>query len=201
MGGTADGGFVVAWQTYQDGDDKIFVQRFGGTGDRIGGEFQVNTYTTGGQGYPKVAALTGGGFVVAWQSYGHDGSGQGIFAQRFAEPPIFDVDGNGATAALSDGLLILRRLFGFTGVTLTNGATAGNCTRCDAAAIEPYLVGLGAALDIDGDGEPGALTDGLLVLRALFGFTGATLVTGAVDTQNCTRCDAAAIALHLKGLI
>ena len=48
-------------------------------------------------------------------------------------------------------------------------------------------------IDIDGDGESQPLTDGLLVLRRLFGFSGATLVNGAVDLLNCTRCDAPAI--------
>jgi hypothetical protein len=42
------------------------------------------------------------------------------------------------------------------------------------------------------------LTDGLLVLRYLFGFTGAALTSGAVDTANCTRCDAAAIGTYLS---
>ena len=47
------------------------------------------------------------------------------------------------------------------------------------------------AYDIDGDGQSDPLTDGLLLLRYLFGFTGATLITGAVDLVNCTRCTAA----------
>ena len=36
----------------------------------VGGEFQVNTYTTGRQAYPAVAAFVQGGFVVSWESYG-----------------------------------------------------------------------------------------------------------------------------------
>jgi DNA-binding beta-propeller fold protein YncE len=55
--------------------------------------------------------------------------------------------------------------------------------------------------DIDGDGQTDALTDGLLLLRYLFGFTGATLVTGAVDLANCTRCTAAVIEAYLGALI
>jgi hypothetical protein len=58
----------------------------------------------------------------------------------------------------------------------------------------------GLAYDIDGDGELESLTDGLLVLRFLFGFTGAPLVTGAVDAVNCTRCTAPAIEAYLQAL-
>lgn len=50
-----------------------------------------------------------------------------------------DVDGNGFTDALTDGLLALRYLFGFTGATLTNGAIGLGCTRCDAATIQAFL--------------------------------------------------------------
>ena len=36
---------------------------------------------------------------------------------------------------LTDGLLVLRHLFGFTGATLTGGALGDGCTRCLAADI------------------------------------------------------------------
>ena len=54
-----------------------------------------------------------------------------------------------------------------------------------------------SAYDVDGDGESDALTDGLLVLRYRFGFSGATLITGAVDLANCTRCTAVEIEAFL----
>ena len=40
------------------------------------------------------------------------------------------------------------------------------------------------SFDIDGDGETEALTDGLLVLRYLFGFSGTTLSEGAVSSLS-----------------
>lgn len=44
------------------------------------GEFRVNINTTDYQNNPSIAALTNGGFVVAWQGYGkQDGSGYGIY--------------------------------------------------------------------------------------------------------------------------
>ncbi|MCB1449466.1 MAG: cadherin domain-containing protein, partial [Nitratireductor sp.] len=46
-------------------------------------EFRVNTYTTSTQLYSSVTALADGGFVVTWSSLGQDGSGWGVYAQRF----------------------------------------------------------------------------------------------------------------------
>ena len=85
--GTA-GDFVVAWrdQGAQDGDSSgIFGQRFTSDGTPQGSEFQVNTYTTSNQGRTSVAGVgTTGDFVVTWFSSGQDGSGYGVFGQRFA---------------------------------------------------------------------------------------------------------------------
>jgi hypothetical protein len=80
-----------------------------------------------------------GDFVVAWRSDGQDGSLGGAFARRFALIRASDIDGNGVSAALTDGLLLLRYLFGFRGATLINGTVSPDCTRCTAQAIESYL--------------------------------------------------------------
>ena len=137
----ADGDFVVAWESSgQDGSSfGVFARRFSSAGAPLTSEFQVNTYTTSFQSAPSVAADADGDFVVAWQSYGQDDSNFGVFAQRFVVHGILDIDGNGSVQPLTDGLLVLRFLFGFTGSTLTTGAVGGACTRCDSAAIEPYL--------------------------------------------------------------
>ena len=95
----------------------------------------------------------------------------------------FDIDLDGETAALTDGLLVLRHLFGFSGTTLTEGAVTSSATRSDADTIASYLDTNKGHLDIDGDGSTEALTDGLLLLRYLFGFDGATLIEGAVGTD------------------
>ena len=50
-----------------------------------------------------------------------------------------DVDGNNNYDALSDGLLIIRYLFGFKGDALIDGAVSPNCTRCTAPEVEAYL--------------------------------------------------------------
>src|SRR5687768_14338135 len=45
--------------------------------------FQVNTAFTSDQTAPVVAANTAGDSLVVWQSYGQDGSGWGVYAQRY----------------------------------------------------------------------------------------------------------------------
>jgi hypothetical protein len=148
----ADGDFVIAWSSFdQDGSlDGAFAQRFSQFGQRVAGEFQVNSYTSLNQSGayagttapagPAVDINASGDFVVAWHSYGQDGNAAGVFAQRFDQIAVLDIDGNGDTAPLTDGLLVLRFLFGFTGTTLTAGAVDLNgCQRCDATAIEAYL--------------------------------------------------------------
>ena len=92
-----NGDFVIVWTSggtgggpAQDGSvGGVFGQRFDTSGSAQGSEFQVNTYTTGEQVNPSVAVDGRGNFVVVWMSYGQDGSGPGIFAQRY--------DASGAT--------------------------------------------------------------------------------------------------------
>jgi hypothetical protein len=111
-----------------------------------------------------------------------------------------DVDDDETTGgALTDGLLLLRYVFGFRDATLVTGAVGDDCSRCLASAIEPYIASIGNALDVDGDGTVGALTDTLLVLRYAFGFRGSVLTAGAVDGQ-CTRCEASQIEAYLACL-
>lgn len=82
---TTGGAFVVVWQSDQDGGfDGIFAQRYSSAGVASGTELRVNTYTTGFQTNPAVAADDAGNFVVAWQSNEQDASSNGVFAQRFA---------------------------------------------------------------------------------------------------------------------
>jgi hypothetical protein len=111
-----------------------------------------------------------------------------------------DVDGNGGAHALTDGLLIIRRLFGFGGSDLTEGAVAGDCTRCDATTIAAHIDQIHEGLDVDGNGQTDALTDGLLIIRYLFGFQGTDLTDGAVG-GGCTRCTAAEISEYCATLV
>jgi parallel beta-helix repeat protein len=113
-----------------------------------------------------------------------------------------DIDGNGNTDALTDGLLIIRYLFGSTGDALISGAVADDATRTSAADIEALLLTLkdSNALDIDGNGNADALTDGLLIIRFLFGSTGDALISGAV-ADDATRTSVADIEASLQALL
>lgn len=52
--------------------------------ERLGDEFQVNTYTTYAQDIASVAIDDDGNFIVVWYSETQDGSGDGIVGRRFA---------------------------------------------------------------------------------------------------------------------
>lgn len=57
-----------------------------------------------------------------------------------------------------------------------------------------------AQLDIDGDGEAGPLTDGLLLIRYLFGFSGEALVAGAVG-EGAQRQNSDDIVAYIEARI
>ncbi len=81
----ASGNFVVVWES--DGQDysgeEIYGQRYAANGQALGAEFRVNTTTWSNQGTPAIGMDGAGNSVVAWQSEDQDGSGFGIYAQRF----------------------------------------------------------------------------------------------------------------------
>jgi hypothetical protein len=111
-----------------------------------------------------------------------------------------DIDGNASYDALTDGLLVIRYLFGLSGASLINGALGPLATRTTATQIGDYLTAIRPALDIDGNGQADALTDGLLILRYLFGLRGASLIAGAVG-PSASRTTASAIETQMLTLM
>jgi hypothetical protein len=82
----ATGNFVITWQSWsQDAvnSNGIYAQRYNSSGVAQGGEFKVNTYTTDDQSEPGIGMDSSGNFVIAWGSWGQDGSDEGIYAQRY----------------------------------------------------------------------------------------------------------------------
>ncbi len=108
-----------------------------------------------------------------------------------------DIDDNGTTEPLSDGLLVVRYLFDFSGDALTANAIAADAQRADAEAIAFFLASNEASLDVDGDGKVEALTDGLLIIRELFEFSGDSLVTDAVSS-TATRSSGTSVKDYIK---
>jgi hypothetical protein len=85
-----DGDFVVTWGSEgSDGGDtsdaSIQGQRFDSAATPQGSQFQVNSYTTGGQTGTAVSLDSDGDFVVVWASEGSFGndSSRSIQGQRF----------------------------------------------------------------------------------------------------------------------
>lgn len=88
--GLTSGGFVITWRDSSNSPDDtssaIRAQRYTSAGAVDGAEFLVNTITTGAQNLPDITALTGGGFVIAWQDFSgspDDPSSGAIRAQRY----------------------------------------------------------------------------------------------------------------------
>lgn len=69
--------------------DDIRAIRTDSLGNPTGSTFQINTYTTGAQIAPRIAANASGEFLVVWQSP-HDGDGTGVFGR------LYTSDGNPA---------------------------------------------------------------------------------------------------------
>lgn len=112
-----------------------------------------------------------------------------------------DIDGNGIAAAHTDGALIVRHLFGFSGAALTGGAVAEDADPAldEATEIAAAITCRGLLLDADGSGELDALGDGMLILRRLLGIGGDALVSHALSAA-ATR-DAAGIAAYVDSLL
>jgi hypothetical protein len=157
----------------------------GSTGATVFGNTITLTLVDGGRGDFD---LTANGVIV-------DPGGAGVLSATL------DVDGNGQADALSDGIAIVRYLFGFTGDALVSGVVDPAGTRNTAAAVENYLRFVGPAmLDVDSNGQADALSDGIAIVRYLFGFTGDALTSGVVDSSG-KRVGAAAIEAFLQGFL
>ena len=113
--------------------------------------------------------------------------------------PSLDIDGNFICDALTDGLLVVRYLFGRSGDALTSNALGPVPGRSTATQIGDYLSDIRPALDIDGNGDADALTDGLLIIRYLFGLRGAGLIADVIG-PNPLRFTAPAIEARLAEL-
>ena len=81
---SADGGFLVAWETHPVGMpfEDLVARRFDGSGSPLGDEMPLNTFTLNDQEDVDLASDAAGNFVVTWESGGQDGSYESIVAVR-----------------------------------------------------------------------------------------------------------------------
>jgi hypothetical protein len=111
----------------------------------------------------------------------------------------WDIDGNGSVDALSDGLLILRYMFGLRDEDLTNSAVADDTPFSDEE-IKTRIEDIYPNTDIDNNGGLDALTDGLLLMRYLFGLRGNSLIDDVV-AATAERSTAVAIESYIQAAI
>ena len=91
----------------------------------------------------------------------------------------WDFDGNGIADPLTDGLLMMRYFFGFRGESMVEDTVAPESTMT-YLDIEQKILDSMDILDIDDNGEVKPLTDGLMLMRYLFGFSGYSLIDRTV---------------------
>ncbi|MCK4704397.1 MAG: hypothetical protein KAT90_02860, partial [Gammaproteobacteria bacterium] len=92
-----DGDFVIVWTDQGELDQNrvrlndssdgsksgVFMRCYDALGVPNTDEVQVNTTSDGVQEEPVIGMASDGSFVVAWEGASQDGTGKGIFAQRF----------------------------------------------------------------------------------------------------------------------
>ncbi|MFL2530341.1 MAG: leucine-rich repeat protein, partial [Porticoccaceae bacterium] len=108
----------------------------------------------------------------------------------------WDFDGNGHADALTDGLMMLRYCFGLRGDSVTTSAMAIDSPMNSEQVVAEIESALDMA-DIDDDGEVGALTDGLILLRYLFGLR-ADQLTAATVSLTANRSSNEAIEAYIE---
>lgn len=111
-----------------------------------------------------------------------------------------DIDSSHTVDASTDGLLVMRYMFGFRGETLIAGALHEDALIKTADGINAIFEQSGCQyyLDVDGNGVIDALSDGLLFVRWASGFTGESLILDAIGS-GATRTTAVSVIEHLNG--
>ena len=138
--------------------------------------------------------------LIVFSTFGEtESESSQILSSTVSSGSNLDIDGNGRFDALTDGLLVLRSMFGLAGAPLISGVVAADAVYTDAEDIQSRITGLGNRLDIDNNGNVDALTDGLIILRYFFGLTGDTLIKDVV-ASDAQRLSATDIESHMASL-
>jgi len=80
---TADaaGNFLVSWEAADRDSQGVFARLFDKSASPRGGEFLVNSTTTGLQRRPAVSSVKGGGWLVVWQGQGATAKDAHVYGQ------------------------------------------------------------------------------------------------------------------------
>ena len=176
----AAAGFVVVWHgpgLIEEDEEDIFAQRFDPNGFLIGGEFRVNSITSGQQLYPSAAMDRNGTFVIIWESENIPEEGKKAICGQLYDsngveignefvinegPSVFrypvvaaDANGNFAVAWLDDrsSNSIWARLFNADGSVRTD--TFEVSTENFSSVTRPSIaMDAGGRLVVAWDGDP-----------------------------------------------
>lgn len=106
---------------------------------------------------------------------------------RFVPACTLDIDKDQQVLTASDGVLLLRAMFGFQGQAFSSGMSGlSSAAAIEAAYQRVHVPSQALLLDVDGDGAVNPMTDGLILVRAMLGLSGAALVADALGI-NATR--------------
>ncbi|MAW24218.1 MAG: hypothetical protein CBC07_006040 [Cellvibrionales bacterium TMED47] len=130
--------------------------------------------------YDAASTTSNINFTVVDNNEGYDGEVTNYSMNVL--PATWDFDGNGSGDALTDGLMLLRYTFGVTDLNMTTDVIAENATLSATQVVEGMTRAL-QITDIDGNGSTDALTDGLLLLRYMFGLRGDALISDTVSSD------------------
>ena len=185
----ADGDFVVTWsQKTAASDWDVFAAKYDANGNAQGLPFRVNTYIANAQRFSSVAMDNDGDFVIAWQSHKQDGSGYGIYAQRYT-PAGVPVGGNSELQSISfvgqtTGTFQLSWDANADGTITSNEITRSVSYNGTAAAIasqvQAELQRLGAEVEVT------AVAQGELMVRFVGQYANRNVAEIAVQSANLT---------------
>ena len=95
---TSQGEFALVWQgksAFEYNARDVFARQYSASCVPVGNEARLDSLVINDQKYPVVVVSPGAKFVAAWQSYGQDGSGYGIFATSSARMCAADFSDDG----------------------------------------------------------------------------------------------------------
>jgi hypothetical protein len=182
-GPTAGGAWVTITGTGFTTATAVNFGALAASGFSIDSDSQITAISPAGVGIADVTVVTAGGVSSRLSS------------DQFTFLSL-DVDGNGQAGGLTDGMLLLRYMFGFAGRSLTAKVLGNGAARTDPSQIASYLSVATTMLDVDGNDAVYGYTDGMLLLRYLFDFRGRSLTANVLGT-GATRTDPATIAIFL----